>query len=744
MGTDKPVVRPAESAVEAIAPPGVYDLLPGALQELYRALHKTSIYPVGHPSIRGAIGRAHEYLVRALEDRPSVMVGVARSHLLVDRVPIADGPAMLGSLAQFLHDLDVAVVELRSGLSAAELGQFLLRLREARQAGRGGASLALALAEDKLENVRIFPLDYWGLSFGSHADRERNENATDIWEALVVNLIDPAQARSAIDPESLAAEANHQFVSQEGVGGGLLRDQFLALGERMGGMEDWQREALRSRVGRFVGALNPSLRQDLLRLDPQEVEDSLNMVAELADSLTDAALLDVLRDINRSGQRVHDQFLNFLNKMARLPLGPSPTAPEMNAVLHRWGISGMLQTEDAQTFRLALKEILSRRKDIECNPQPYQELLDDLAHRELPPAMKLLASRYRDPSDPIDVQAQAVELAVHLLQDGQGQEHVPGILAHVGASTDLLLDAGQFQPIRDAAVVARFLYARAEEGEDTRRAAWGYLQDFTLEPRIDRILDRALRGGRIPSAVEPLLVLGGRVAIDRIIDRLDADLPAPVASLLQSIAVQIGREPLSRVLEARKAEGWTRLRPAFPLLRLHSAQDALSLLESLACHPESRVRREVLTYRCELDPASGAAERHLRAALGDSDPRLVALCIQRLSDLASTEAVEILGSFLEGSLPCGPPPLAQIRRIVKGMLAVEPIGLERVCKGLDALRTSLKPVKARVGAAIRQSLEGHGQDPPVARCLARWRRSPAWLVSLLMSAPAPEPREDRE
>jgi len=737
MNTEK---RSAEAANADVAAPGCHDGLPGAFQELHRALHKASIYPPGHPAIREAIGRARDELNRALEGHSSLMIAVTRTHLLVGRSPI-EGPQTLQALAEFLHDLDVAGLEIRPGLTTDELERFLLLLREARRQGKSGAALAVALAEEKLENLRIFPLDYWGLSFGSPDERERDLSAEDVWHGLVVSLTDLAPSKDGIEPEILAGTANDEFVTHEGVGGGLLRKQIQAIGRRMQAMEDWQRDALRTRLGRFVGALNPSLRLDLLRVDLKEAEGSLNVVAELADSLPDATLLEILRDINRSGKGAHNQFLNLVNKMARIPTGESSAGLDMDSVLHEWGVLGALHGESAKPFRSALKEVLMRRTDVACTSEPYQELLDDLTHREILPVTRSLVTRYRDPSDPIDVRAQTVELAVHLLQDGPGTEHAAGLLAHVGAATDGLLDAGRFQPIRNAAVIARSIGASEEESEEARRAAQGFLRDFTLEPRVDRILDRLATTESVPSAVESLLALGGAVALDRIIDRLDQTLPGHVASVLRNVAANMGRETLAQVFESRKADGWTRLRPAFPLLRLLPVRDALFLLDGLAVHPGSRVRREVLSYRCDLDPGAGAAARHLRAALGDADPRVVALAVQRLAAFGTPEAVEILGAFLEGSIHGGSPTLAHVRRVVNGMLRVEEIGLERACKVLGSLRTSLQPARVRLGAIIRQMLESHQQDPRVASCLARWRRSPAGLLSLALTPSPVQPTE---
>jgi hypothetical protein len=736
-----PNERPSAESAEAPPRAATDERLPFALQELHRALHSMTIYPAGHPAIEQTIERAFSELSSALRGRGSTLVGVAHDHLLVDRVPIEDGPSALGSLAQFLHALDVAVVELRSSLTAPELERFLVRLGEARRTGRGGTALARALAEDRLESIRIFPLDYWALSFSTFSDPEsRSGDSTEVWDGLVVNLAELARSRPGADPEALAEEANQRFVRDEGVGSGALREQMRALGQSLPGMDAWQREALRGRMSRFVGALNANLRQDLLRVDPQDGEDWIGVMAELSDTLPDAALLDVLRDINRAGHRVHDQFLNFMNKMARIPTEKSDTAVDLDTVLRRWRVAGTLD-EDPRAFRSALREVLSRRRTIECNPEPYQEMLDDLTHRELSPATFALTGRYRNPADAADVRCQAVELAVHLLQDGSSGEHAPGILAHVGAATDELLDAGRFQPVRDAAVVARSICARDGWSDETRRAALGYLREFTAEARIEHILDHAVQGGSVAAAVEPLLALGGVAALQKIIDRLDGNPEPALGGVLQNVAVALGRGPMAQALDSRSGGGWNRLRPAFSVVRLFPPADATALLEPFSSHADPRVRREALVALCELDTVPEAPERYLRAALCDRESWIVTTAIDRLAARGSEESLGILGSFLEGSVVRLDAVLPHARRVCRALLERGDSGRARLAACLDAHWRSLRPRRVRIGRAIRVELAACGEEPQISAALSRWDRSPAgWMSRLLSGSASPEER----
>ena len=740
MPVETPTLSPTGGPAEGQAPPRPDEPFAGALQEVFRALQKTSIYPPGHPSIRGAIARAAEQIGMALEGRSAVRIGVAREHVLVDREPITNGPAVLASLAQFLNALNVGILEIRTGLTTDELERFLFRLREARGSGLKGAALAGLLAGDRLDHLAIVPLDYQVLSFSAHADAERVSTGADkVWDGLVVNLSQLASEGIRTEPESLAQEANSRFSNDDGVGGGLLRTELRTLGSQLRRMDNAEQEALRTRLGRFVQALSPALRQDLLRLDAQDPEGSMSMLADLSEGLPDSTLLDILRDLNRSGQRAHDQFLGFLNKMARLPAPDGAAVPDLASARDRWGSGGIIE-EDPRSFREALRAVITLRESIACNPESYQQHLDGLTRRELPAVTQVLCSRYRDPSDADDVRAQVVELAVFLLSDGEGKEHVPGIIAHIGASTDRLLETGFFEPVGEAAATVSAIHASEELAPEIRLATKGFLLDFSSAARVDRILDHALAGGHAQNAAESLLTLGGAGALERILERLSSSTAPDLSAFLPGVAARMGGEPITAVIERRWEKGWDALEPLFKILRHLPAQDALSALDLLASHPESRVRREVLANRCEIDRSQ--AERHLRTALADPDLRFVNLVIQRLSLRSSRESLDTLAAFVEGTATATIPTLDHVKRAAEGMAERGDVGVHRLSGCLHGLRRTFRPSRAAAGATVRQVLEPYRSDSLVSRAIDKWRKSPAALVARLI--PAPRPAGERE
>jgi hypothetical protein len=155
----------------------------------------------------------------------------------------------------------------------------------------------------------------------------------------------------------------------------------------------------------------------------------------------------------------------------------------------------------------------------------------------------------------------------------------------------------------------------------------------------------------------------------------------------------------------------------------------VALFELFLEQKDPRIRLEGLTELHEHDRRPGSPERHLIRGLGDPEPRVAAAAVRMLFSLGRPEAIDVLGGYLEGVLEGVDPTPALSRRVAQGLLALGQRGRERLCRAVEALRTSVRPRLVRVGQAICEELRPHRQEPAVARVLGRWRLSPAGLVS---------------
>lgn len=715
-----------DNSVRANAP------LIAALQSLYRAYQKTSIYPKGHPAIPEALVEAIGGLETAFGDEAQTLfVGVTRDRLMLADEVLDEGTGALPAMAMLLHDLDVAGICFRRGLQAEELRSFVLFLGRARTENVKGASLVEAIRRERLPHVELNAIDYRALRFDegprSAADPGSEKTA---WESLNASLTGDAEGR-APSPEQMAEQVCAEIDGGAGDSLGVLRSRIEGVQQAMKGAREDERAAYRRRMAKFVSALSRRLRVDLLRVDPQAPGRSLSSMADLADVMPDADLIEALQQIDQEGARVPGQLMTLMNKLVRLSHGRPSLAAGLEDTLRKWGLNGSILTREPTVLREALEEVFRRRDRHSFNPQPYQDLLDKLSRSRLEgddvPSLEL----YRDPQDRADVRMHKAEIAMRLLSAPGGGQYRAALFAQAGSAMDGLLDRRKFDAIRDAAVVARAYSLVKRESNTTRRAAKGYLSSFMDEDRIRRILDGILTDGEAPDPALTLLNLGGVMALGHVLNVLAEDPPPRVAGALRRFAANRGAEDLSRVLKWRFERGWAALCPIFGVIRELDRGDATPLLEKLLDHEDFKVRREALLALLELDDRSGRIERHLLRGLSDDNDKFVNVVIRCLGRLEGPRALDLLAGHLEGRYSRAPQRGSARRAALHLAHKGEP-GIERLCKVLDAVSQSLSPAKIQRARMIRVVLAGHRDAEPVREILGRWKRSVAGIVGLVL------------
>ena len=144
--------------IAAGAPPGTPPVsLSTAMQCLFRAYQKTSIYPPGHPAVPAALADALAGLTSALSGRDQVTVRVSRGKLLVDDEPLAESRESLGPFSELLRELDLVALEFHRGLTLGELDTFIHELGRAKRDDRKGPA-STARGCGRLRRCRARPL----------------------------------------------------------------------------------------------------------------------------------------------------------------------------------------------------------------------------------------------------------------------------------------------------------------------------------------------------------------------------------------------------------------------------------------------------------------------------------------------------------------------------------------------------------------------------------------------------------
>jgi len=709
------------------------DALVGALKSLYLAYQKTTIYPSGHPSIPQALAGAIRGIEEALSDDERLVVGVARDRFLLDTRPLSESTGALRALALLFHDLDVATLEFDRGMVLSELEGFIQELGSARRGGCRGPALVDELKKRDLGHIRVRPIDFDALSFtdGPREDDSLGEQEKALWRDLNVCLVQTA-SDDAPPPEEIARKIERQIEKQEGDGIGALGKRLEQASRKIGESDSPKKAADRKRLAKFIGALSRKLRVDLLRVDPAAPGESISRMTELADVVPETDLLEALQDVDRAGARVPGQMLTLLNKMMRLP-GTRPTlADGLRQSLEKWGLSRTLAQDDPADFRNALSEVFQRRERDLFNPAPYQSLLDKLSKNVLSGESAESSKLYRDPQDPTETRLHLAEIAVRLLSKSGADPFRTGLLAQIDSATDLLLEHGRFDAVRDAAVAARAYSLAKSEIDATRQAARGYLEGFLADRRIKLILEQGFSDEEVPDSAVSLLGLGGISALDQLLGLLEANPGPNVTRTVHSFAARRPTEQLARVLKWRAERGLEALQPMLPVMRAIEPEEAVPLVEKLLDHDEASVRGEALRLIIDVQEDPAALEVSLRRTLDEADRQLTPVALRGLAGLETEGAIDLLGDYLEGRLESGLPTHDLGVQAARALIGKGEPGAERLCRALDRLGWSLMPGKAATAGLIHDILEPRRDWAGVQPCLSRWRRSPARLLRTVM------------
>ena len=729
---------PVSGRLDAAAPPDPLAAatapLVSALQSLYRAYQKSSIYPQGHPAIPEALAEALAGLEALLGERHEIAVGVARGELSFEGEPVAEAGETLGALASLLYELEVVALEFHSGLAIEELERFIHELNRSRREGVKGTALVEAMEHHRIGGVRPRAIDYGALQFSEGARGPRDEaTRKQDWENVARVLINPAASPSDSSPHDLAAKVTATIRQQEGTGVGLLKKRVQLLSRQSKKLAPDRQRAVQKRIADFVAALSPKLRRDLLCVDPRRPEESLEFMETVVEDLSESDLLRALRELDTMGARVPGQMLTLLNKLVTISSKHPTVAANLEERLKSWGVAPEALSGAKGDLQEALQEVFQRRERSDFYiPQPHKRLLDDLSRNQMESAEFEFHDRYRDPQDMYDVRLHAAQMAVRLVGGRGGERHRAGLFAYLATVSDSLIERGRFDVVNDAAVTARTYSLLKKEPEATRRAAQGFLNDLTTRRTVQRILEHACAEGRFSKDALGLLALGGADAVDGVVRFLDLRPPAAVAETLKQFVVT--REPrlLDKVLETRTAEGWTALRPLLPLIGAMPAESAAPLLEKLLTHEDFRVRRQAYTALLSGDDRPADLTRYMRQALADENPRVAAVALQRLLELQGAEAEGLLGEVIDGGMARLQTSTKTVRRISRNLLLRGETGVKRLCACLDRLRGSVLPRRVRAARVAAETLRALRKDRLVRRCLVRWKLSPSGLAAVVL------------
>ncbi|HJR67608.1 MAG TPA: hypothetical protein VJ802_14350 [Gemmatimonadaceae bacterium] len=578
------------------------------LIELSIALHKNAIYPSGHPLLAGAVDALVLRLVRLLQDRATLSLGVARQQLVIEGVVTAASNSLLRDLAQRLHRHHLGAVKFLRGIARDEVADLLKTI--AADAERSVTPLGLRSAEElrRWAHIRAFPLTYDQLELASErssrdaaggggSNGEAGARAAQLWVGLAraamfaesaasttgeVPSTDPVVVAKAID------EHRREVAYDQVIVGYLL--QIAEELKRKGGAESL---ALQKRISMMVSALNPATLRRLLEMGGDLSQRRRFMLDAAQGMAVDAVMELVQAAADTSQQTISHSLVRLLTKLATH--AEQGAAPELRA-----GAESELRDH--------VQRLIGDWTLDDPNPGNYRVVLDHMAK-----AAPLFATS--EPSSRGPEPERIIQMSLEL--DSLGEPVTRAVEAMIGRGDLLrLFTLVSNAPERSRAAAA--MWRQLASPEQLRTALREVPIDFTL---VDHLVPRLKL-----AAADPLL------------DALEVSPSRAIRRKLLDLLVQLGPEVTTVITGRLPDERWFVVRNMLMLLADLGDQN-VELGTSYARHADGRVRREAIRILVGI-PAT--RERAICAGLDDGDERVFRVALQAASGRCPMSAVAIL------------------------------------------------------------------------------------------------------
>lgn len=557
------------------------------LLEVSIGVHRHAMYPAGHPSLKPVAAETLQRLTRALGEGDSLRLGVLRDRFIEGDAHSDPRHPILSELAARIHDHEVASIEFRRGVSAAEL-RDLLRLL-APEVERGAPPLG-TLPADRRPNwphITVDVLHYDALVLAQSGAPEDARTA-DLWRALVRSASSGASTGDGhATGASIAAAVRER--ADDPLQMSLVAGYLGPLLEALGPESDDASDGVREELAGFLVALGPEARADLLRTGG-DAAWRMDLIRAASRSLDLEGLLGLVdAAAAASGQPISNSMTRLLTKMASHGAGDDPASRRRADASVRENVLSLLRD-----WTLA-----------DPNPDAYTGVLDALSRTDgdaqgtLPP-----------PSE-VEVALRLVTLSVEVDQWTHRSE----------AALRSALDAGRLNDVyRILDGLAELPGARPPR-EALRTPVW------VRRAVACEALDEA--------AVARLALEAGPKAIPALMDGLIAGRTRDVRRVLFDTLAHLGGAVIPEIEARLPTPHWFVARNLLNLLAvLPERSQRIDPLRYLQ-HDDRRVRRAAFPVAVR-DPER--AERALLLALGDRDERLAQLALLHL-DRAATDDV---------------------------------------------------------------------------------------------------------
>ncbi len=566
------------------------------LIELSIGVHRYSMYPDNHPSLRPAVENLVRRMSRLFEGRQTIDIGVAQKQLVIEGVATDPKHPVLADLARRLHDHQLGAISLESGVGAMELQELLALL--ARDADHDGDPIG-TLTEAQLprwSHVTLHSHGYDRLKLtGADADSDASQDrASQLWlglaqAALKDREVDPERASDAGEIARGIAEHQREEAYDQVIVGYMLQ-----LAEELKTSTGSEAVRVRAQVTTLIREMDGATLDRLVQMGG-DVNARQQFVLDANESLAVDAVVKVLESAaSASEQTVSNSMTRLLTKLSN----------------HAEQGAGAVRARAGSALRENVEELISEWELTDPNPDQYTRILDAMAH-----------------ASPVFDASLEAEIAAG---EPRGKE-IPGPLRIL----QMALEVDAFGPTVEAAILD--MIDQGMGGELFRmidlapeKELSGRVRSYLTNP--DRVREILRRDGLDDQGLDELILQMGDQVIEPLFDVLLSSESRSVRRRIFDRLVALGEAsaPLARERLARE-DRWFVIRNLISLLaQIPDGARGVDVKRYLE-HEDARVRREALPLALN-SPDRAIRERTMASALADPDDRIVRTVLVRMRE----------------------------------------------------------------------------------------------------------------
>jgi len=569
-------------------------LVRDAVIRLTRLVQRAAIYPPGHPTVRLLLAPFLEAVAPFTDGTTPLRLAVLRDRLIA---AAGDSPPQEHEskwLAGQLHGRGVSTINIEGPVDAEELLAFARWLSGPAQAGeRPNTPRGLAVSF----------VDYTGAAFDeAPGEVESGDGGLGAWHRIAATLIGEAPGGHGssdghpagltglanalgagilgpggtgatgasgegasggpggggdgriLDPQAVAAAIQRELALSEGTGVSAATERLLVAGTRLGRLTLPERVVVKQRLADLVDRLPDEVRQQLLRVVPNDDPRKCELLTEVLDDLPTQRLLDLVPRIDMKRGTHVSPFLTFLVRLCSVAAREASVSEAVEAQLGRFGLPTDLVHADSDHVRAVLEQAFSQTAEHYTSiGELYQSSLNEFSISFEASADSEARRLVETGQDARAAMEHAARIAVALVR--LDPRHVMTVsclsFARDAATRTLAGDDGKLSLLAELAAVAS-LVGEASPDASTRTLVQECLalcrQPLALEQLIHAI------GEHVGSPSETLRALflasglsGTVLAVTRMTDLPDGAFRDRLGELVARQELEIVRSALTRL-----------------------------------------------------------------------------------------------------------------------------------------------------------------------------------------------------